>query len=323
MVENLSDEQIRGMQRGGHDPEKVFAAYRAAVEHTGSPTVILAQTIKGTAWASRRGQEHHPSAEEAQRARSCGSFGTDSRSRFPDEELAEVPFYRPPEESREVAYLMERREALGGFSPPGPSFTPRRFRPPASVYSPNSWRVSGDREVATTMALVHLLAKLLKDPTCGKLVVPIVAEEARTFGMESLFRQDGIYSPPASSTSPWTGSPPLLQGGEGRTDPGGGHPRGRCHVLLGRRGHGLHHPRPPHGPLLHLLLHVRVPAHRRPHLGRGGRARRGFLLGGTAAGRRWPARDSSTRTVTATSSRSPSQPAAPTTPPTPTSWRSS
>ena len=193
LVAHLSDEQLRGLKRGGHDPEKVFAAYKAAVEHAGSPTVILAHTVKGYGLGEAgegKNITHQQKKLNEQELR-------DFRDRFSiplsDDEVAAAPFFKPPEESREVLYLRERREALGGFIP-SRTVNACPFRPPPESLFAEFYEGTGEREVATTMAFIHLLAKLLKDPASGKLVVPIVPDEARTFGMESLFRQAGIYS---------------------------------------------------------------------------------------------------------------------------------
>ena len=193
IVKNLSDEQLRKLRRGGHDPEKVYAAYKAAVEHKGSPTVILAQTIKGYGLGEAGEGRNITHQQKKLNEEELKEF----RSRFgipvSDDEVSGVPFYKPSENSPEIKYLKERREKLGGFVPQ------RIFKenilktPPDSVFN-EFYQGSGEREIATTMSFVHLLSKLLKDKDIGKYVVPIVPDEARTFGMESLFRQVGIYS---------------------------------------------------------------------------------------------------------------------------------
>jgi pyruvate dehydrogenase E1 component len=193
MVKSYSDEQIRKLRRGGHDPEKVYAAYKAAVEHKGSPTVILAQTIKGYGLGEAGEGKNITHQQKKLNEQELREF----RSRFgipiEDEEVAAAPFYRPPDDSPEVRYLHERRKALGGYVPHRAIAAPPIKAPPDDLFA-EFLESSGEREIATTMAFVHLLAKLLKDPELGKLVVPIVPDEARTFGMESLFRQVGIYS---------------------------------------------------------------------------------------------------------------------------------
>jgi pyruvate dehydrogenase E1 component len=193
MVENYSDEQLEKLQRGGHDPEKVYAAYKAAVEHTGSPTVILAQTIKGYGL----GEAGEGRNITHQQKKLNESELRDFRSRFgipiSDDKVDGVPFYKPAEESKEMKYLRERRKELGGFIPKRSTKVQPIKAPPEELFE-EFYEGSGDREIATTMAFVHLLTKLLKDKSIGKYIVPIVPDEARTFGMESLFRQVGIYS---------------------------------------------------------------------------------------------------------------------------------
>jgi len=193
MVENYSDEEIRKLRRGGHDPEKVHAAYDAAFNHEGQPTVILAQTIKGYGLGEAgegRNVTHQQKKLNEQELR-------EFRSRFgipiSDDKVAEAPFYRPADDSPEIRYLRERREELGGYLPARRTDAPSIEVPDDKLFQ-EFYGGSGEREVATTMAFVQLLAKLLKDPGFGRHIVPIVPDEARTFGMESLFRQVGIYS---------------------------------------------------------------------------------------------------------------------------------
>ncbi|GIX48444.1 MAG: pyruvate dehydrogenase E1 component [Candidatus Tectimicrobiota bacterium] len=193
MVSHLSDEQLQKMRRGGHDPEKVYAAYKAAVEHRGSPTVILAKTIKGYGLGEHgegRNVTHKQKLLNEQELR-------EFRARFgipiSDEELPEAPFYRPPEESPEIQYLHARRQSLGGYLPRREVNCPPLPTPPESFFE-EFYRGTGERPVSTTMVYVRLLSKLLRDKDLGRLIVPIVPDEARTFGMEALFRQCGIYS---------------------------------------------------------------------------------------------------------------------------------
>ena len=193
MVRHYTDEQLQKLRRGGHDPQKVFAAYSAAVAHIGSPTVILAKTIKGYGLGEAgegRNVTHQQKKLNEQELRHF-------RSRFgipiPDEAIAETPFYRPAPDSEEIRYLKERRRKLGGSFPTRSESVPV-FRPPGEALYAEFMEGSGNREVATTVVMVHLLGKLLKDKKLGKYIVPIVPDEARTFGMESLFRKIGIYS---------------------------------------------------------------------------------------------------------------------------------
>jgi pyruvate dehydrogenase E1 component len=193
MVENLSDDQLRMLNRGGHDPEKVYTAYKSAVEHTGQPTVILAWTIKGyglgEAGEGRNITHQQKKLNEEELRAFRNKFGIP----IDDEDVARAPFYKPPADSEDLVYLKQRREALGGSIPMRVESAPVLKTPPPSIFE-DMYAGSGDREVATTMAFVQMLATLLKDKTIGKNVVPIVPDEARTFGMEALFRQVGIYS---------------------------------------------------------------------------------------------------------------------------------
>ncbi len=192
LVKNLSDDELLELRRGGHDPQKVYAAYRAATEHKGSPTVILAKTVKGYGMGTGgegRNVTHQQKKLSEQELRSF-------RSRFSiplsDDDIANLPFYRPSEDSPEMKYLMARRKDLGGFLPERHEEW-KRFRAPASDLAAEF--VGGsDREVSTTMAFVKMLGKMLKDEQIGKYIVPIVPDEARTFGMDPLFRQVGIYA---------------------------------------------------------------------------------------------------------------------------------
>ncbi|MGB7435746.1 MAG: pyruvate dehydrogenase (acetyl-transferring), homodimeric type, partial [Candidatus Acidiferrum sp.] len=194
LVEPLPDEALRRLRLGGHDPRKVYAAYKAAVEHKGSPTVILARTIKGYGLGEAGEGKNVTHQQKKLNEDELREF----RSRFgipmSDDDVSKVPFYRPPEDSEEIRYLRTRREALGGYVPQ------RRVRSqPIEVHHHDDLfrefqEGSDGREVSTTMAFVAMLRKMLKDPQIGKLIVPIVPDEARTFGMESLFRTVGIYS---------------------------------------------------------------------------------------------------------------------------------
>ncbi|CAG4884738.1 pyruvate dehydrogenase, decarboxylase component E1, thiamin-binding [Georgfuchsia toluolica] len=193
MVADMSDEDIWRLNRGGHDPHKVYAAYAAAVKHTGQPTVILAKTVKGYGMG-RSGQAQNIAHQQKKMAEpALKAFRDRFKIPIPDEKIEEVPFYKPSDDSPEMRYLMERVKARGGFLP-----TRRRQGPALDVPDLSAFelllRGTEDREMSTTMAYVRILAALLRDKHIGKLVVPIVPDEARTFGMEGLFRQVGIYS---------------------------------------------------------------------------------------------------------------------------------
>jgi pyruvate dehydrogenase E1 component len=201
MVEHLSDEEIRRLRRGGHDPEKVYAAYRAAVEHKDSPTVILAKTIKGYGLGEAGEGKNVSHQQKKLNEEELREF----RSRFgipiSDEDIAKTPFYKAPEDSPEMRYLHERRKTLGGYVPERKDQTPPLEAPPLEDFA-EFLKDSGGREVSTTMAFVRMFGKLLRHKTIGKLIVPIVPDEARTFGMEALFRQAGIYSHPGQVYEP-------------------------------------------------------------------------------------------------------------------------
>src|ERR1700726_1300645 len=193
LVEPLPDEALRRLRLGGHDPRKVYAAYKAAVEHKGRPTVILARTIKGYGLGEAGEGKNVTHQQKKLNEDELRIF----RSRFGiplnDQDCIEVPFYRPAEDSQEIQYLRARREALGGYTPA------RKVRSKPLVCEHDElFKEFSDgsegREVSTTMAFVGMLRKMLKDTEIGKLIVPIVPDEARTFGMESLFRTVGIYS---------------------------------------------------------------------------------------------------------------------------------
>ena len=193
LVENYSDEQLEKLRRGGHDPVKVYNAFKAAVEHTGQPTVVLAHTIKGyglgEAGEGRNVTHQQKKLNEEELRYFRGRFSIP----ISDQELKEAPFYALPEESEEAKYLKQRREELGGFIPTRNTSNPTLDPPDDKAFS-SFYEGSGDREVATTMVAVQVLGNLLKDKTIGRRIVPIVPDESRTFGMEALFRQVGIYS---------------------------------------------------------------------------------------------------------------------------------
>jgi pyruvate dehydrogenase E1 component len=192
-AEQLSDEQIEKMRRGGHDPEKVYAAYKAAVEHEGSPTVILAKTIKGYGLGEAGEGKNITHQQKKMNEEELKEF----RSRFgipiSDDEVAEAPFYRPPDDSPEITYLRERRQALGGSVPQRVGQVASLKTPPREFFQEFK-EGTGDREIATTMAFTRVLTKLMRHEELGKLIVPIIPDEARTFGLDSLFRPFGIYS---------------------------------------------------------------------------------------------------------------------------------
>jgi pyruvate dehydrogenase E1 component len=195
MVSRMTDEDIWRLNRGGHDPHKIYAAYAAAVKHQGQPTVILAKTIKGYG-LGKQGQAKNPTHQlKKVDTGTIREMRDRLRVPVPDEKLDELPFYIPPPDSPEMKYLHERRKALGGYLPQ------RRRKadqapavPPLSAFE-QILKGSGEgREISTTMAFVRVLTALIRDKEIGKRIVPIVPDEARTFGMEGMFRQLGIYS---------------------------------------------------------------------------------------------------------------------------------
>jgi pyruvate dehydrogenase E1 component len=193
MVRHLSDDQLRKLRLGGHDPVKVYNAFRAAVQHRGAPTVVLARTIKGYGLGEAGEGKNITHQQKKMNEGDLRHF----RDRFgipiPDDRIAEAPFYRPDPSSAEVTYMQARRQALGGFVPHRKVSVPA-LRPALTEVFDEFHKGTEGRKASTTMVFVRMLAKLLRDPEIGKLVVPIVPDEARTFGMEALFRSVGIYS---------------------------------------------------------------------------------------------------------------------------------
>ncbi|HEY5257308.1 MAG TPA: pyruvate dehydrogenase (acetyl-transferring), homodimeric type [Candidatus Baltobacteraceae bacterium] len=192
LVADWSDEQIWALQRGGHDPRKVYAAYKAATEHKGRPTVILAKTIKGYGMGGAGEAQNIAHQAKKMELEAMRAF----RDRFSipvsDAEIEKIPFYKPADDSNEMRYLRERMAALGHL--------PQRRRASANMPVPaltafdSQLKSTGERSISTTMAFVRLLNTIVKDAAIGPRVVPIVADESRTFGMEGMFRQLGIYS---------------------------------------------------------------------------------------------------------------------------------
>ncbi|MGZ9143203.1 MAG: pyruvate dehydrogenase (acetyl-transferring), homodimeric type, partial [Candidatus Binatia bacterium] len=194
MVNHMSDDQIRKLLRGGHDPMKVYSAYKAAVEHKGAPTVILAKTVKGYGLGEAGEGRNITHQQKKLNERELREFRTRFDIPLPDEEVVETPFYRPPLDSPETQYLLERRKQLHGFVPERKVIAKPLNVPADSEYT-EFYKGSGGYSMSTTMAAVRLLTKLLRHEGIGKRIVPIIPDEARTFGMDSLFRQIGIYSP--------------------------------------------------------------------------------------------------------------------------------
>ena len=194
MVANMTDEDIWRLNRGGHDPHKVYAAYAQAAAHQGQPTVILAKTVKGYGMGESGEGQNITHSQKKMADESLLEFRDRFRIPLDDEAVLACEFYHPGEDSPEVRYLKERRNALGGSLPIRIDAAPTHATPDLSLFQ-SQLEGSGDREISTTMAFVRLLTALTRDKSLGTHVVPIVPDESRTFGMEGMFRQLGIYAP--------------------------------------------------------------------------------------------------------------------------------
>jgi pyruvate dehydrogenase E1 component len=194
MVNHLTDEQLRKMYRGGHDTRKMYAAYKAATEHRGQPTVVLAKTVKGYGLGEAGEGRNISHQQKKMNEKELREFRARFNIPMNDEDIVETPFYRPPEDSKEYQYLVERRRALGGFLPKRTNTAPALKIPALSEFGRF---LKGDERTAasTTKAFVLLLSSLLRNKEIGRHIVPIIPDEARTFGMDGLFREIGIYSP--------------------------------------------------------------------------------------------------------------------------------
>lgn len=193
MVAAMSDEDIWRLNRGGHDPHKVYAAYHSAVNHVGQPTVILAKTVKGYGMGQEGEGQNTTHQQKSMGVETLKAFRTRFDLPLTDEQVENLSFYRPAEDSPEMQYLKSRREAMGGFVPSRRRKGNELTVPELSAFE-NMLGATGEREISTTMAFVRILSTLVRDKQIGKYVVPIVPDEARTFGMEGMFRQLGIYS---------------------------------------------------------------------------------------------------------------------------------
>ena len=195
LVANWTDDEIWALQRGGHDPRKVYAAFKAAVDHVGQPTVVLAKTIKGYGMGSSGEAQNIAHQQKHLDVAAMRQF----RDRFAipvsDAEIGKVPFYRPSEDSPELAYLRERQNALGTVPQRRRTSSVSLTVPALEAFDAQLKATGSGREISTTMAFVRVLGTLLRDKNVGARIVPIVADETRTFGMEGLFRQIAIYSP--------------------------------------------------------------------------------------------------------------------------------
>ncbi len=194
LVADMTDDELANLPRGGHDPVKVYNAYKRAFEHTGSPTVILAKTVKGYGLGEAAEGRNTTHQQKKLNENELLKLRERFQIPIPESTVHTVSFYRPPEDSPEIQYLKKRREALGGYLPARVA-RPVRLDVPGLDFLEDSLKGSGGRPVSTTMAFVAILKQLLKHPEIGRRIVPIIPDEARTFGMESLFRQISIYAP--------------------------------------------------------------------------------------------------------------------------------
>ena len=193
MVAAMSDQDIWRLNRGGHDPHKVYAAYAAATSHKGQPSVVLAKTVKGYGMGDAGEGQNITHQQKSMDISSLKAFRDRFDLQITDEEVEKLSFHKPAPDSPEIKYMMERREALGGFVPQRKRKGNALKTPPLSAFE-NMLTATGEREISTTMAFVRILSTLVRDKELGKYIVPIVPDEARTFGMEGMFRQLGIYS---------------------------------------------------------------------------------------------------------------------------------
>jgi pyruvate dehydrogenase E1 component len=193
MVANMSDEDIWRLNRGGHDPHKVYAAYAAAVKHKGTPTVILAKTVKGYGMGMAGEGQNITHQQKKMGEEALKQFRDRFNIPVSDEELADAALYKPADDSEEIKYMRQRREELGGFLLTAWPKAPKHKVPDLGIHG-KLLDGTGERAISTTMAFVRILGALIKDKEIGKYIVPIIPDEARTFGMEGLFRQLGIYS---------------------------------------------------------------------------------------------------------------------------------
>jgi len=193
MVANMTDDDIWQLDRGGHDPQKIYAAYKRAVETEAQPTVILAKTVKGYGMGEAGEGQNFTHQQKKMGDAALKKFRDRYRIPIPDDQIDEAPFYKPPDDSPEIRYMHERRQALGGYLPARRRSAPALEIPDLAVFQ-KLLEGSGERSYSTTMAFVRALTALAKNKAIGRYVVPIVPDEARTFGMEGLFRQLGIYA---------------------------------------------------------------------------------------------------------------------------------
>jgi len=203
MVAKMSDDDIWNLRRGGHDPQKVYAAYAAAVKHKGQPTVLLIKTVKGFGMGSSGEGKNTVHQTKKLTDEDIKTFRDRFNIPIPDSELSKLPFYKPADDTPEMQYLHERRQALGGYLPHRRTKADEQFTVPSlDVFKAVTEATVEGREISTTQAYVRFLTQLLRDQALGPRAVPILVDEARTFGMEGLFRQVGIYNPDGQQYTP-------------------------------------------------------------------------------------------------------------------------
>ena len=193
MVANMSDDDVWRLNRGGHDPQKVYAAYQTAMQHTGQPTIILAKTVKGYGMGAAGEGQNTAHQQKKLDVDALKEFRDRFNIPVSDKDIENVPYCKPAPDSAEIEYLHERRTSLGGFLPQRRHQPAKLGVPPLEIFK-TQLEGTGEREASTTMALVRILTSLIRDKQIGRHIVPIVPDEARTFGMEGMFRQVGIYS---------------------------------------------------------------------------------------------------------------------------------
>src|SRR5450830_1163858 len=203
MVSKMSDEQIWALRRGGHDPQKVYAAYAAATKHKGQPTVLLIKTVKGFGMGKAGEGKNNVHQTKKLTDEDIKIFRDRFNIPIPDSDLPSIPFYKPADDTPEMQYLHERRKALGGYLPHRRTKADEQFTVPSlEVFKSVMEPTAEGREISTTAAYARVLTALLRDPNLGQRVVPIMVDESRTFGMEGLFRQVGIYNPAGQQYTP-------------------------------------------------------------------------------------------------------------------------
>ena len=268
LVEGYTDEQIKSLRRGGHDHRKVYAAYRAAIEHTGRPTVVLAQTVKG--WTLGPGVEARNITHQAKKLseQELRIFRDRLELPIPDAQLKDAPYFRPAADSPEQRYIAERRAALGGASPRRVVISKPLDLPAPEVFGGFD-AGSGTQEASTTMAFARLMRDLIRDKGIGKRIVPIIPDEARTFGMDPLFKEVGIYTALGQRYDPVDSNLVLSyrEATDGQVLEEGITEAGSAASFQAAGTAYASHARAD-DPVLHLLFHVRLPAHRRTSSGR-------------------------------------------------------